>query len=396
MTKEQPPRKSIHEMKAAKSIRYGTKEEREAREKSDKKYRHARQRARALRKGETPPSSLTSGSGASAVVFPKPCVQCRKTKGSSQFVLDCGKEFQDICLHCFTDDIEDSHETQWRWLGNHDALCSDFFINNQVYTHCKTCNEKRHQTNPTRVDNLDDPAMSSQDWNMIGNFYRKLDQMERVQCDICNELGFDMQIHEFQGTSMCARCKRDAKAHPKEVHLWGADNDMDPLPLPSHLPPLSIAEELLIARAHVLVSCCRVKGCQYKYSGHVINFMQNTAKVINKLPSLPLELQVLILKPSKAADNSTTHRVFERDFQVQRANVEIWLKYLTQHHPDYRDLNIDTDRLAQLPSNGSVLSQLTTREEFDEDTPDENDLRETVLGMSIFCFVCIKPTFRSK
>lgn len=73
---------------------------------------------------------------------------------------------------------------------------------------------------------------------------------------------------------------------------------MDPHPITGHLPSLTNVEELLIARAHVLMQYRRVRGCKFKYSGHIVNFMQNTAKIINRLPSLPSELQVLILKPS--------------------------------------------------------------------------------------------------
>ena len=346
--KEEPKRKLVHEMEAAKSIRFGTKKDREIFERRDKKYRHARQCARALRKNDTPPTSLLSNFTASPPAFPKSCVQCRRSKSSSQFVpSECGEEYHDVCLHCFTDDNNDLNETQWCWIGCHEALCSDFFFNDQTYNFCKNCNETQHpiglsSASVSPSDNLDDPAVSPEDWKTINNFYEKFDQMRRTQCNVCNEVGFEMQIHEFQGQSICARCKRDAKAHPGEVSLWGADNDMDPHPVPDHLPSLTIAEELLITRAHVLVNCCRVKGCQYKYSGHVISFMQNTAKVINRLPSLPSELQVVMLKPSsKGAKNSATHRTFERDFQVHRDNVETWLKYLIEHHPDYRNLNID-------------------------------------------------------
>lgn len=84
--------------------------------------------------------------------------------------------------------------------------------------------------------------------------------------------------------------------------------------------------------AHVMVNSRRVKGCQYTYSGHVINFMQNTGKIVNRLLSVSAELQVMVLKPSpNGVKNSKTHRRFEEDFRVQRDHVEIWLKYLIEH-----------------------------------------------------------------
>lgn len=107
---------------------------------------------------------------------------------------------------------------------------------------------------------------------------------------------------------------------------------------------------MLIARAHVHMDFRRVKGCQYKYSGHVVNFMQNTAKIINRLPSLPTELQVVILKPSSSTVNdSAVHREFAKTFRVQRKNVQMWLDFLVIHHPDYQDVVTDQERLSQLP-----------------------------------------------
>ena len=93
--------------------------------------------------------------------------------------------------------------------------------------------------------------------------------------------------------------------------------------LPSHLPHLSIAEEMLIARAHVQMAFRRVKGCQYKYSGHVVNFMQNTTKIINPLPSLPTELQVVILKPpSSTVNDSAVDREFTKSPKRSECSVK--------------------------------------------------------------------------
>lgn len=148
---------------------------------------------------------------------------------------------------------------------------------------------------------------------------------------------------------------------------------MDPGEVPSYLPCLSIAEEMLIARAHVHMDFRRVKGCQYKYSGHVVNFMQNTAKIINRLPSLPKELQVVILKPAASSVNdSAVYREFTKKFRVQRKNVEMWLDYLVTHHPDYKDVVIDQERLSQLPGNDTIIDSFNTVP-HDEDTRDKQD-----------------------
>jgi uncharacterized protein DUF6570 len=57
---------------------------------------------------------------------------------------------------------------------------------------------------------------------------------------------------------------------------------MDPRDMPD-LPVFTQFEEMLIARVEVR----QVRGQQYKYSGHVVNFLRNTGKIYDKLPLLP-------------------------------------------------------------------------------------------------------------
>jgi hypothetical protein len=139
---------------------------------------------------------------------------------------------------------------------------------------------------------------------------------------------------------------------------------LDPLLIPSHLPSLFIAEELLIARAHVLMDLRRVKGCQYKYSGHVVNFMQNTAKIIHRLPSLSSELQMLVLKPSSSSiKESNVSLSFRETFRVRRKNVETWLEFLIQNHSLNKIIRINFEKLEQLPEDDSIWDQLSTADD---------------------------------
>ncbi|KAI3930658.1 hypothetical protein MKX01_037104, partial [Papaver californicum] len=50
---------------------------------------------------------------------------------------------------------------------------------------------------------------------------------------------------------------------------------MDPAEVPIELSRLTNLESLLIARVHPMISVYRVKGQQYKYSGNIINFLQD-------------------------------------------------------------------------------------------------------------------------
>lgn len=93
---------------------------------------------------------------------------------------------------------------------------------------------------------------------MSSNFYNNLDSLERTVCNICNEIGFDMQLKEVEGKLMGKQCKRKKSLHPKKIALYGAKNDMDSHPIPAHLPSLTNAEELLIACAYMLMQYRRV------------------------------------------------------------------------------------------------------------------------------------------
>ena len=91
-----------------------------------------------------------------------------------------------------------------------------------------------------------------------------------------------------------------------------------------HLSQLIIAEKLLIVRAHVMMNLRRVKKCQYKYFDHVINFMQNIVKIVNRFLFLSIEIQIIILKFSfNDVKNNKIHRRFEENFRVRREHVEI-------------------------------------------------------------------------
>src|SRR6266567_6693793 len=68
--------------------------------------------------------------------------------------------------------------------------------------------------------------------------------------------------------------------------LFGKSNRLDPGPIPSFLPILTAVEELLIARVYIHLQVIRVRGQQYRYTGHVCCFGQNTPKTWRQLPRL--------------------------------------------------------------------------------------------------------------
>lgn len=176
-------------MENAKNIRFGTVEQKQARERTDKEYRLARQRARSLRKGDAPPSSLPLPAQLVALT-PHPqdkkcgrygtCIECNKAKVLTQFLSDeWSDKYQSFCLHCLTDDINRADETVWCFAGSDETLSSNFVFDYKTYSRCNDCTHRHikpiRNTPIIDFDSLDAPAVSSEDWGMISNFYNSLD-----------------------------------------------------------------------------------------------------------------------------------------------------------------------------------------------------------------------------
>jgi hypothetical protein len=112
----------------------------------------------------------------------------------------------------------------------------------------------------------------------------------------------------------------------------------------------------------------RIRGQQYHYTGHVCCFGQNTPKTWRQLPRLPAELNILIVRPATVAGAEYLSRRFSKRYTVRRSAIEHWLYFLKINHPDYRDVEICSNRLTKLPENGSILDQQPSINESDSDS----------------------------
>lgn len=141
---------------------------------------------------------------------------------------------------------------------------------------------------------------------------------------------------------------------------------LDPGDMPDHniykLPELTAIEEMLISVVHVNIEVRQYRGQQYRYQGHVCHFMRHDlGKMYEKLPLLPKELDIVILKPANHTTNAGLQRQFTKDYKVRRKCIRVWLEFLIRHHPGYKDVVIDNVSLSQLPENGDVEAQLSTQ-----------------------------------
>jgi hypothetical protein len=151
-----------------------------------------------------------------------------------------------------------------------------------------------------------------------------------------------------------------------------AENDMDPGEIPAYLPELTQIEEEIIARCHVQRSVRKYRGQQYKYTGHCVSFLQNTVKTVSVLPSLPADLDVVIIRPTdEQLRSNPTYQQIGNEFRVRRGAVMEWLRFLKRHHPDYRWITIDEERLSSLPIDKDISASFPSIVDDEQGEPDQ-------------------------
>ena len=137
---------------------------------------------------------------------------------------------------------------------------------------------------------------------------------------------------------VCHNCfnrdeKRKDYRKDETPFLMSMENKMDPGEIPAYLPKLTQIEEMIIARSHVQMMVFRYRGHQYHYSGHCVSFMQDLVKMVDVLPNLPSELDIVVLRPSDQIfeGNSRYKRQFKGSFRVRKNHVKTWLVYLQRN-----------------------------------------------------------------
>ncbi|KAK3911829.1 ATP-dependent DNA helicase [Frankliniella fusca] len=177
------------------------------------------------------------------------------------------------------------------------------------------------------------------------NFETFMKQLSFYECKICNK----KQIVEEVGKKPCRNC-----------HVFSSNNDMDPGTVPECLQNLSYVEKQLISRIHPVVSLYKIKDCQYKYSGNVINFPQNVQLIADKLPHNIDNLNSII---TVRLDLSQSYK----DFVVRRKNVTDALVWLRQNNPLYKDVTIDHSLCENLPECENVYRRMQGYDKFGND-----------------------------
>jgi hypothetical protein len=223
--------------------------------------------------------------------------------------------------------------------------------------------EQNNVNDNVPVDPLQESAVSAEEKQQLQVVRQKIMEIKMEHCVYCKEKWFDIKLKDGK----CSKCQKNQK--------FQAVNKMDPGIIPQALPQLTQIEEIIIAPIHALVQLWQVQGGQYKYTGHICNFPRENAIMVAKVPLLPEECDIIIMRRS-GTENVTNEQIF-RDFQVRQGVVQQWLQYLEQNHPAFHNqggsVRVDYTLLNQLPEDDSVHSRICTIEvEAEENLAPDN------------------------
>ena len=171
--------------------------------------------------------------------------------------------------------------------------------------------------------------------------FHKSNEYSVYQCNTCCEAWPLRSSPSRANQYQCLRCARD-KQQPKR---FSKENNMIPSVVPFQLQGLTQIEEMLIARALLIMRVYIKPGGQRGYSGHCINLPQNVTELAHSLPRYPKDLSVIVVK-MKGKDNSF------KDVTVPRQKVADALHWLISNNPHYKNINVNQDSLNSLPANG--------------------------------------------
>ncbi|KAK3921767.1 hypothetical protein KUF71_010943 [Frankliniella fusca] len=145
--------------------------------------------------------------------------------------------------------------------------------------------------------------------------------------------------------------------------------------VPSELSDLTAIEELLIAMVHPVVQVFRLRGGQFAYSGHVINFFQDVKGFAKILPHSIEDINGVVKVCCKT-------KAFHQDFSIRKDKVLQALLWLKTNNPYYSDIEIDNNIINNLPDQFDFEVTDNMEEDDNLNLPDE-DMESEITSSSI-------------
>lgn len=189
----------------------------------------------------------------------------------------------------------------------------------------------------------------------LKKFESNLANFSATVCKKCSRLSLQKHTPRDNESFSCRMCTVNKKNDSHHVTI------PDPMPLELNKNMLTFVEEQLIALVFVHQYVYLRGFGEVASKGHCINFSQNISNIAEKLPRLPSELPLVIIK-KKLHSGGTS------DLKVRRSVVLLWLEYLKKNSivPGYQKITICYDRIQNLPVEGELegIKELETEKEL--------------------------------
>eukprot|EP00919_Chromeraceae_sp_WS-2016_P012925 GHVR01030271.1.p1 GENE.GHVR01030271.1~~GHVR01030271.1.p1 ORF type:complete len:209 (+),score=15.34 GHVR01030271.1:560-1186(+) len=169
--------------------------------------------------------------------------------------------------------------------------------------------------------------------SIIQKFISLMGDVKLETCGNCLRkcIGLKCQLKQMgrETVLMCYSCRMNSLTFSLANHtIPEADDEV-----PECLKGLKLLEEMLIARVSLLILITRLRGGgQYSYSAHCIAFAQDVQTLCDRLPRLPQNLDIVVVRKPGTYNN-------HRDFKVRRVKVLDALYWLKHHNDYYRNIS---------------------------------------------------------
>ena len=116
-----------------------------------------------------------------------------------------------------------------------------------------------------------------------------------------------------------------------------------------------------------------VKGGQSKYSGHCCSFINDITKIVQRVPTLPEDLDIAIVR-AKSIDNAHQPLLASNSsFHVKRERLIDNLCVLCRFHPWFQTPGrVDWNILNSLPEDGTVFHRLRSIQQTEAESVSDN------------------------
>ena len=175
----------------------------------------------------------------------------------------------------------------------------------------------------------------------------EMNSIEMPHCKHCDELKFDVKL--TKKTGRCPQCQKEADNHrtPGLVRKFSVENRMHCTDVPEVLQNLTPVEQSAIQRVFVVMKIYRLNQGATFLKGHCLAVMQDLEEFAKRLPPRPADLpMVFLIGPG------------QRIPLTANANkILAALQWLIEHHPYYKDVEIDFEALRSYPENDTDYVQ---------------------------------------